>query len=212
VQWGLCLHCMNLQVGLLRGHERAIVTFSFSPVKQMVYNARAALLLLPPDAVQASAAVSCCEEAAAGPGKQQQGTEGVVLEQGAEPPGDSQQAEILDTATAGEKLIMTIVGEATQGALTIDPPVVGFGVVHVGCPLHKTLSLINQSDGVLRYSVEVADESATGTDQSAAACLFGVSAAAALEGHGCMGGNSSGLNGPCWVDEPDGIISARCAC
>jgi hypothetical protein len=110
-----------------------------------------------------------------------------------------------------EKLILTIVGEATEGALRVEPSSVSFGAVHVGHPQSKALSLINQSNGVLRYSIQLVDEAPEGVDRSAAACEFGAATAALMAGSGGARGVGSGAGRleDCWLDEPEGIVNAR---
>eukprot|EP00882_Tetradesmus_deserticola_P017871 GHRQ01019169.1.p1 GENE.GHRQ01019169.1~~GHRQ01019169.1.p1 ORF type:complete len:279 (+),score=83.79 GHRQ01019169.1:1190-2026(+) len=210
----LLLHCM-LQRGVLRGFESTQVTLSFAPARQQVYNARAALLLLPPDV-----------EAATGAGSSPAGKpsmlsitaanvqsvyqEDAIAEQRANDGTAAVAAEPLEES--GEKLILTIVGEATEGALRIEPSNVSFGAVHVGTPQSRTLSLINQSNGVLRYSIQLVDEAPEGVDRSAAACEFGAATAAALasscDGADCAGASTEQLE-DCWVDDAEGIVNAR---
>jgi hypothetical protein len=71
--------------------------------------------------------------------------------------------------------------------------------------------LINQSNGVLRYSIQLVDEAPEGVDRSAAACEFGAATAALMAGSGGAAGAGSGAGGleDCWIDEPEGIVNAR---
>lgn len=208
-----------LQRGVLRGFESTNVTLSFAPLKRQTYDARAALLLLPPSAVAAATAADTAAVAAtaggssAGPPVLSITAAGVEVEQARL---DSDQTAAVESqeaapphfdSSSAEKLILTVVAEATQGALRVDPSNVSFGVVNVGHAQRRQLSLINQSSGILRYSVELVDEFPEGVDRTAAACEFGTVTAALLA---TTAGNEGrpGLQ-DCWVDEPEGLVSAR---
>lgn len=229
-----------LQGGLLRGYESAKMTVDFSPMKQGLYSARAALLLLPANAAAPSAIHTVLPDAAASAaGASLVHITPTALEYGeaaaADLDADEQQQE-LEHGAAGsalsgaassshlacEKLIMTITGEATQGALCIEPASLAFGDVNVGYPQRKTLKLINQSAGVLRYHVTVLDESPEGVDCSEVPCEFGSAAAvlsqsmsgAAGNGMSCAGTTGSvefsgGAAADCSLDAPEGLVDAR---
>lgn len=232
--------CLSLQAGLLRGYESAKVTVDFSPMRQGLYSARGALLLLPANvaalstaqpmlpAVAAPAAGASLvhitptaleygEAAAADLDAEEQQQE---QEQGAA--GSTQSAAASSTNLSCEKLIMTITGEATQGALCIEPASLAFGDVNVGYPQRKTLKLINQSAGVLRYHVTVIDESPEGVDCSEVPCEFGSAAAVLSESLSGAAGNgvstagttgsadfSGGAAADCSLDAPEGLVDAR---
>lgn len=213
-----------LQRGVLRGFESTKVAVNFAPVAQQVYNARAALLLLPPDEVKANAstaaaaALSTVVEAPADASNISNMTTAGLQESGQ--PNDAgltaaelslpvQQQEEADSRDS-EKLILTVVGEATQGALRVEPSNVSFGVVNVGYPQHRTLTLINQSSGVLRYSVELVVDSTETIERDTAACEFAAPTAALLAGaRGDDAGGGRGCLEDCWVDEADGVVNAR---
>lgn len=215
MQWLLLL----LQRGVLRGFESAKVAVNFAPTVQQVYNARAALLLLPPDAVTSDASTAAAIPIAAevgasasilsitAAGLEESGQQAADVATAAADVQRQQQQSAADSSDA-EKLILTIVGEATKGALSVEPSTVSFGVVNVGYPQHKTLSLINQSHGVLRYSVELLDDSPEEVERDTAACEFAAPTAALLAGAGGAAGGRGCLQ-DCWVDEADGIVNAR---
>jgi hypothetical protein len=215
----LVLH-LSLQRGVLRGFESTQVTLCFAPARQQVYNARAALLLLlPPNAVDAGTAAD--SSSAGGPsvlsitaaGLEEAGQAEFEAEQQATGEADPAAAAAAadQLAKSAEKLILTIVGEATEGALRVEPSSLNFGAVHVGHPQSRTLSLINQSNGVLRYSIQLVDEAPTGVDRTAAACEFGAATAALLAGSGAgdSAGSGAGRLEDCWVDEAEGVVNAR---
>jgi hypothetical protein len=204
------------QRGVLRGFESTQVALCFAPARQQLYNARAALLLLPPDAVAAAAAAA---DSSSAPGPAVLSITAAGLETVGEAELEEEQQTMLSAepadsaavAESAEKLILTIVGEATAGALRVEPSSISFKSVHVGHPQSRTLSLINQSNGVLRYSIQLVDEAPEGVDRSAAACEFGAATAALLAGSGTAGsaGSGAGRLEDCWVDEAEGIVNTR---
>jgi hypothetical protein len=212
----------------------------FNPLKQGLYSARAALLLLP----SASASTQLVPAAAAGPvlgnsaGPSLVHVTPTTLEYGAAaaaeldaaekqqpgPAGSSQDTSSSSTSRlACEKLILTVVGEAMQGALCIEPATLALGNINVGYPQRKTLKLINQSAGVLRYHVTVIDECPGGINCSEVACEFGSASAVLAEpmcdaagnsisAAGTAGSGSSsevGAAADCWLDAPEGLVNAR---
>lgn len=202
-----------MQRGVLRGFESVKVALNFAPVVQQVYSARAALLLLPPDAATPATAARTAAYAAATAGAVSITTvdldesDQTALADGSDATAADQQQQQPGIDT--EKLILTIVGEATPGALSVDPTTAAFGTTNVGYPQHKTLSLINQSNGVLRYSVELVEDVPDDFEQGAAACEFAAPTAALLAGASSSGETSKGALEDCWVDEADGIVNAR---
>lgn len=217
---------------MLRGFEAARVTVTFAPGKSGVFDARAALLMLPPDAFSNAAptaapaveAAGCqdsslasgaalaaaaygeaaCEEAAAGldNGREQQLDAGAFVSTSSSP------------YSAANKLILTIVGEATQGALAITPASITFGSISVGHPRTQVLALVNQSGGVLRYRLCIVEgDPQGGVDAADAACEF--SSPASVLGAGLATGGdggdgcSSACQTDCWVDAPEGTINPR---
>ena len=108
-------------------------------------------------------------------------------------------------------VMVHLVGQGTQGALALDPPSLDLGTIMVGTPVTRTLTLLNQSDGVLRYSLEVgATASEDGPVESGAAPIEFASAGLAGGGTpppGAAGGSSSPVE--FWVEEPEGALPAR---
>lgn len=219
------LCCDVIQGGLLRGYESVKVVATFSPVKQGLHNARAALLLLPAAAASLRGAGPLAAPSSAAFGSpsvvhvtptaieygQAAATELDAAEEQQQQP-DATGAFAADSTGTGsgssnrlacEKLILTIVGEAKQGALSIEPPSLAFGSISVGYPQRKALKLINQSAGVLRYHVTVEDENPAGVDPSEVPCNFG-SGAAVLTRAADAGGAAD-----CWLDAPEGLVNAR---
>ena len=234
------------QGGLLRGYESVKVTLDFSPMQQGLYSARAALLLLPAQAAVSStmqAGLPGASAAASAAGASLVQITPTALEYGkaaaADLDADEQQHQAegeeqqgapgsFGASAAGcspfacEKLIMSITAEATQGALCIEPASLAFGDVNVGYPQRKTLKLINQSAGVLRYHVTVLDELPKGVDSSEVLCEFGSAAAVLSESmSGAAGSRVSaagtagsddgggGAAADCSVDAPEGLLDAR---
>lgn len=250
-----------LQCGVLRGYESATIGISFAPLKQGAHNARAALLLLPLDAVTDPAlqaapstaqprSMAAYAEAAAAKAAAVLDAQGLPAEvpvpQGSPPAtataaGDAPAASGTHSSSAGskqhgsvagEKLILTIVGEATQGALCIEPSSVAFGSIKVGYTLTRPLTLINQSTGVLRYSVSIeryeqdehgscgssSSSKSRGVDLSEAACEFSSPTSALSGGQAgsaaaaAVAGGAAGVERDCWVNAPEGMINPRWAC
>lgn len=50
-------------------------------------------------------------------------------------------------------LSVNLVGQGTVGALTLQPTSIDFGTVSVGYPVKRSITLLNQSGGNLRYSI-----------------------------------------------------------
>lgn len=220
------------------------MTVDFSPMKQGLYSARAALLLLPTGTAAASFATQlalpeAAESSATGAGAAAASLLHVTptaLEYGEAAAADLDAAEQQqqDGATGGsgstassgrlacEKLIMTIVGEATHGALSIEPASLAFGDINVGYPQRKALKLINHSAGVLRYQVTVVDEIPEGLDCCEVACEFGSASAVLSESMSGAAGNGVSTAGTagsvaaaaggavdCTLDAPEGLVNAR---
>jgi len=99
--------------GMLRGNEAVQVAWSFVPVKEKAYDAKAQCLLLAPT---------------------------------------SSPEPLAEPQTIGQ-LPLRVVGEGTQGVMAIEPPFLDLGPLRVGHPTRHTVSLVNQSDGLLRYSL-----------------------------------------------------------
>ncbi|KAF5836871.1 hypothetical protein DUNSADRAFT_5310, partial [Dunaliella salina] len=99
--------------GMLRGNEAVQVAWSFVPVKEKAYDAKAQCLLLAPS---------------------------------------SSSDPLAEPQTIGQ-LPLRVVGEGTQGVMAIEPPFLDLGPLRVGHPTRHTVSLVNQSDGLLRYSL-----------------------------------------------------------
>ncbi|KAK9812626.1 hypothetical protein WJX72_000839 [[Myrmecia] bisecta] len=57
-----------------------------------------------------------------------------------------------------DRLGLRLVGEGTMGALTLEPSSLDMGTVAVGFPVHHTITMINQSDGNLRYAMRCVEE------------------------------------------------------
>jgi hypothetical protein len=220
------------QRGLLRGFESAKVTFCFEPLKQGTHSARAALLMLPAEAAAAGApgraggsgatdaaaaavaALDAAEEAAQAAQAGGSGSDG-----DAAAPSSSRAASAGAASTGPERLILAVEGEATQGALRIEPASIAFGAMRVGHPLTRTVSLVNQSSGVLRYAAVLLDERAPGgADDSDAPVVFssptaalsgGARATAAAAGGGGGGGGGGDGCAACWLDAPQGVVNPR---
>eukprot|EP00879_Flechtneria_rotunda_P014773 GHRR01015437.1.p1 GENE.GHRR01015437.1~~GHRR01015437.1.p1 ORF type:complete len:1087 (+),score=398.72 GHRR01015437.1:1465-4725(+) len=188
--------------GVLRGFESTQVRVSFAPIKQQVYNARAALLLLPPNAAAGAAgsggaADDNCQQPTSADANQD------VEMEDSQRPADNRQNSPTDFADA-EKLILTIIGEATQGALSIEPADGNFGAINVGYPARRNFQLTNKSNGVLRYSIELVNHAPELIDTEGAECDFGTAVAAADSNCETQHGSRDA-----WIDEPEGVVNAR---
>lgn len=169
--------------GLLAGGESCEVAVSFAPAAAQRYEGRAALLLLPPGAAQ---------------GEEQEGEQEV--DTGATGPagpttgsgngGAAEAAEAAGVAAAAAagKVILSIVGEGTPGALSVEPAAAHFGALRVGYPASRTLTLVNHSDGLLRYRVSVAASSSAGSS-----CRWAAEGGA---GAGAAGGEGAAAPAP----------------
>ncbi|GIL53686.1 hypothetical protein Vafri_9323 [Volvox africanus] len=109
-------------------------------------------------------------------------------------------------ASETDGVSLSLVGEGTQGAVALDPPVLELGDLRVGHPVRRPLVLQNVSDGVLRYSLElVSAEDDESPAPNANACDF----TAGLDAGATAAATAAGLE--CWVDEPEGALPARAA-
>ena len=129
--------------GALEAGAACDVTFSFAPGEARAYEARAALTVLP-----AGVGVGDADAEARCP------SPGV---------GDGEEEAV---GSGGCKVVVSIAGEGTPGALSIEPAGgARFGAVRVGYCERRTLALVNESEGLLRYRVVVLAEPADGEEQ-----------------------------------------------
>lgn len=169
------------QLGILRGNESCEVSWTFSPLDSQTYNNRAACLLLPVDAATD------------------------FIQQQLEAPESSPMEASLDGLQGTEQAIISLLGEGTQAAMSIEPQNLDFGSVKVGYPVTRTLHLTNQSDGVLRYTLELLEEGADspGATPSLEDPPIDFGKGRAAPSH------PRGAGQELWVDEPAGSIPAR---
>eukprot|EP00798_Chlamydomonas_sp_ICE-L_P020949 gene20949-27801_t len=206
--------------GILRGNESTQVTWTFAPSDQKTYDHRIPCMLLNPGE---PAPVSRASTPAGG---SQPTVMTMVLDpalvalalDGDDAPDDAAQAadeadwhnevEIDITraktpqAPEHEKVLLHMVGEGTGGAMALDPPSLEMGALRVGHPVKRTVNLVNQSDGVLRYSLEcVYDLEEDGTPEAGAAPVEFVSNS--VDAIVIKPGVEM------WVDEAEGALPAR---
>jgi hypothetical protein len=130
----------------------------------------------------------------------------------------SHDIEPSDVDQDGEKLVLSVVAEATPSALRADPATVNLGVVHVGICQRQNVRLINESGGLVRYVMRIVAHEAGNcfSGDGAVPCIFGGGGLAELCGTGCSVSGRGGGHGPddaaiAWVEQEEGFISARCA-
>jgi len=203
--------------GVLRGGESCEVTVSFSPNAAQAYEARTALLLLPLEGAAAAAE----EDAGGNSGNSSSPDLTAAAEQQAE-------GTVTEAAALG-KTVITIAGEGAPSAISIEPrDGVWFGPVRVGYAEQRSLTLINQSDGLLQYRIGLSEEAAAddsngvgagagvgdeSTPGSLAASMAAASAAADAAAEpivletASIGSSSSSCEW--WVDEPEGVVGGR---
>ena len=215
------------QWGILRGNQRTTVSWTFNPARQQTYDARAALLILPPaeaaavaDHLAAAAAAEAGASAlssAAAPNCTQSARSGLLwtslgasdgedvtggpkdagCDLGSAEGGSSSLPPITSSLEDVPKVVVQVIGQATNSALACEPAVLEMGAVRVGYPEHRTIRLVNQSGGVLRYSLDVVNEEPQGVEAAAVGVLF------APAGEGEQAGQDA------WVNEPEGVVGAR---
>ena len=119
--------------GVLRGNERQTVIWQFTPDRLGRHAGQVRCLLAP---AQLTAGLASHESAA-------------------EPPSlgstAATQLESELTEAAVPAVSLKLVGECTKGAITLEPSSIHMGTVAVGFPAARTVTLLNQSDGTLRY-------------------------------------------------------------
>ncbi len=223
----LLLFASDTQAGVLRGNESCQVTFTFSPPRQRVYEARAALVLLPPSALAAQTRLgmpglidasgllspgSMSGNYAAGASSGNYGTGPVLTVLAA----DGTSATVVpepDVPERAEKLIVNVVGESKEGVLSVEPPNLDFGALRVGYPETRQLRLSNHSEGVLRYSLEVVLlPNDGGTDDADGQTPVDFDTAQQQVRIASAGGASSslGANGSSLADGTRVLISSSC--
>ncbi|KAG1664126.1 hypothetical protein FOA52_011949 [Chlamydomonas sp. UWO 241] len=173
--------------GRLRGNESTTVTWSFAPARQRTLEARIACLLYDPDAAPPSG-VADREDGGAG------SSGGADLGGGGNGPDAALPPGV-------DRVYLRLVGEGTKGALAIEPTTLQLGSLRVGHAVTRTVTLTNQSDGVLRYRLEVGAADADGGLEDGATPVefpqVGLSSVEPRPGE------------ELWVDEPEGALPAR---
>jgi hypothetical protein len=183
-------------------------------MKQQAYDARAALLILPPaevaavaEQMAAAAAVgvpatpSSTQPAGMGPNwpgfGSSQAEKTAADGKGHTEEGPSPVSGIMSSLENVPKVVVQVIGQATNSALAIEPALLDLGTVRVGYTEHRTIRLLNQSGGVLRYRLEVVNEEPHGVEAGAAGVVF------APAGEGEHAGQDA------WVNEPEGVVGSR---
>lgn len=174
----LCL----LQWGILRGHERMVTSWTFTPTQQQKYQARASLMVLPPESVADVASHLIADGAAGG---------------GLGSPGATGTTTLNPALDQYQQLVVELLAPATGSTLSWELSEFDLGQVKVGHPVTRTLHLVNQSEGVLYYSCQVVRDEGSSLEAGAAAVVFDKEDAAALQGEDA------------WLDEPEGAVPAR---
>ena len=129
--------------GILQGNEKHEVSWLFAPSDRQTYK------------LTASCSYGSVPSAVA-----------MQLAQGQPPssPGQDQTALTSECMSAAlvkafsaenltETLPVDLVGQGTVGALTLQPTSIDFGTLAVGYPVKRSITLLNQSGGNLRYSI-----------------------------------------------------------
>ena len=62
------------------------------------------------------------------------------------------------SADMTSRMNVTVVGEGISGTITLDPTEISFDTVCIGQKVKKTLTLLNQADGILAYELEILDQ------------------------------------------------------
>jgi hypothetical protein len=183
-----------LQWGILRGHERLVTSWTFTPTQQQKYQARASLMVLPPESV-ADVASHLIADGAAGSGLGASSSAAAGGELGS--PGAGGTTTLNPALDQYQQLVVELLAPATGSTLSWELSEFDLGQVKVGHPVTRTLHLVNQSEGVLYYSCQVVRDEGSSLEAGAAAVVFDKEAAAALQGEDA------------WLDEPEGAVPAR---
>ena len=218
------------ETGVLRGNEAAQVVWSFAPGKQKTYDLRVPCLLYDPSdeaaAAAAAAALHSTVVAAApevafpkGSASQQSPAAGTTTEEGDSVDPDAEEGATEAAAPTGlpapatapllppgvDRVLLHVLGEGTAGALVLDPPTLDLGTLRVGHAVTRTVTLLNRSDGVLRYRVDCGPEAeADGPREPGSMPVeFPQTGLSAAVGEALRAGEEI------WVDEPEGAIPAR---
>lgn len=192
-----------MQCGLLRGNERCTVTWTFTPQRVQHYEARVALQQVHPSALQDAGSGPVAGTFTAGRDIWTPGGPTGAMAGALSPRSPGREAE------AG-KLILTLVGEGTPGVLSFEPAALDLGQLRVGYPEEATVSMVNSSNGVVRYSLRL---QASAAETAAAARLVPAvdwsSGAKGMLASSTAGHSGSRPPGEAWVSEPEGVVHAR---
>ena len=219
--------------GILKGNESAQVIWSFAPGKQKTYDHRVSCLLYDPTDEAAAAAAAqlpplasttlmstAAPTAGASTQEDDDREHEIRDDDGGDATGiaeeDTRKAAMSSTAPPSvqrsapslppgiDRVMLHVLGEGTSGALAMDPPSLDLGTLAVGHAITRTITLINQSDGVLRYLMDCGPEEGSDGDgtrepgstpvEFPEAGLSNVDPKPGLE---------------IWVDEPEGAIPAK---
>jgi len=195
--------------GVLRGNESTQVTWTFTPSKQKMYDHKVACLLMDPPAGASKGAGEAGELQLLLPSLQNKAAAAAAAAASAEeelellgPGAPELSLQGTGTMSTLDKVHLSLVGEGTQGALALDPGSLDLGPIRVGHAVQRTIALVNQSDGVLRYKIDCGpEEGADGVPEPGAAPIeFTQQALSGVEPR-------PGLE--LWVDDTEGAIPAR---
>lgn len=161
--------------GILQGNEKHTVSWVFAPSDRATYNFTAS-----------------CSYGSVPPGLAMQ----LASRQSPASPGQDPTAlttadmtdalvKVFSEQNLTETLPVNLVGQGTVGALTLQPTSIDFGPLAVGYPVKRSITLLNQSGGNLRYSITcrqvINSNSSAAVVQQAASALLGGEAQYALD-------------------------------
>ena len=138
MQWEVPQHLqpafsVRLPAGVLRGNERQTVTWQFTPDRLGRHDGRVRCLLVP-------------AQQTAGQASQESAAETLSL---ASMAATQLESGLMEAAVPAVSL--KLAGKCTKGAITLEPSSILMGTLAVGFPAARTVTLLNQSDGTLRY-------------------------------------------------------------
>lgn len=119
--------------GVLRGNERQVAVWQFTPDRLGRHDGKVRCLLVP-------------TQQTAGAASQESAAEPLFLASTA-----AMQLESGHTEATVPVVSLKLVGECTRGAISLEPSSIHMGTLAVGFPAARTVTLLNQSDGKLKY-------------------------------------------------------------
>lgn len=129
--------------GILQGNEKHNVSWLFAPSDKNTYNCTASCSY---GSIPSALAMQVTQgQFPSSPASSQTALSSADL--------NAALVRVFSAENLTETLPVQLVGQGTVGALTLQPTSIDFGTLAVGYPVKRSITLLNQSGGNLRYSI-----------------------------------------------------------